>query len=283
MAHFAIDKTLTANDLRFHYRDWNGHGWPTVLIHALSSSSHSWDLVAPLLTETSRTIALDLRGHGRSDKPDSGYSFAEISSDVLAILDSLHMERPVLVGHGWGAEVAMHIAASAPDERIGGLVMIDGGILEIGTAMSWEDAQRKFAPAPLDAMTAEDYRQKIIEGTPQEIITPAVEAALLASFFIDPEGRIHHHLPDACHERIVRAIWEMRLAPLYEKLICPVLILPVRGSEASTAAKEKGAAEAERLIADAEISWFESASPNVTLHRPHHIADSIRRFIKDRL
>lgn len=283
MAHFAIDKTLTANNLRFHYRDWNGHGWPTLLIHALSSTSHSWDLVAPLLTESSRTIALDLRGHGRSDKPDSPYSLTEITSDILSILESLQMERTVLVGHGWGAEVALHVAAHTPDDHIAGLVMVDGGLVEVGTSMSWLEAQRHFAPTPLVGVTVDDYRQQIIERTPQEIITPAVEAALLASFEIGSDNHLRHRLPDAYHQRIVRTMWEMRLAPLYEKLTCPVLILPIRGSDDFTTAKEKGAAEAERLIADLEMIWFESANPDVTLHRPHYIADEVRRFIKDRL
>src|ERR1051325_6162925 len=111
MAHFAIDKTLTANDLRFHYRDWNGHGWPTLLLHGLAATSHMWDLVAPLL-DTSRTNALDLRGHGLSDKPDCPYTFDEIGGDVLAALDAMHFERPILVGHSWGAQVALWVAAN---------------------------------------------------------------------------------------------------------------------------------------------------------------------------
>src|SRR5512139_3458762 len=93
MASYAIDKNITISDLRFHYRDWGGHGWPILMLHGLASTSHIWDLVAPLLVDDARVIAFDLRGHGQSDKPDGDYSFEAVVGDVNETLREIQMEH----------------------------------------------------------------------------------------------------------------------------------------------------------------------------------------------
>ncbi len=286
MAYYAIDKTLTIKELRFHYRDWNGHGWPTLLLHGISSTSHIWDLVAPLLAEESRTIALDLRGHGQSDKPDSDYTFDQIADDVADILSELQYERPVLVGHSWGAHVGLHLAAMYPD-RIGGLIMVDGGIVDLGKNASWEDMLAKHTPPKLDGQPADAFREMLVSRTPQGLISPAVEAAIMANFEIDAENRIHRRLPVEYHLRILKTLWEQRLEPLYEKLTCPTLLLPVRwegrDDADQLAQKTLGAELAEKVIADVEVVWLEKSIHDVPLQRPHRLAEEIRRFIKEQL
>jgi len=66
------DTRLTVGDLHFHVRQWSESGPPILLLHGLASSAQTWNLVAPLLAPDYQVIALDERGHGQSDKPDSG-------------------------------------------------------------------------------------------------------------------------------------------------------------------------------------------------------------------
>jgi pimeloyl-ACP methyl ester carboxylesterase len=284
MSQFAIDKTLTLNGLRFHYRDWDGHGWPTLLLHGLSSTSHTWDLVAPLLSESSHTAALDLRGHGLSDKPDCPYSIDEMVDDVMGMLNQLGFERAVLVGHSLGANIALAAAAREGD-HIGGLVMVDGGILDLSAA-PWKQVEETHTPPKLDGTSADDFREMIVQRTPQGLLTPAVEAAILASFEIDAENHIHRRLSVEYHMRIMRALWEQKLADLYDKVVSPTLIIVPKSphdNPALLAEKEKGAASAERLIADVEVMWLDDTAHDVPLHRPHRLAEEIKRFIKERL
>jgi pimeloyl-ACP methyl ester carboxylesterase len=227
MAYYAIDKSVTANELRFHYRDWDGHGWPTLLLHGLASTSHVWDLVAPLLEDSSRTIALDLHGHGRSDKPDGDYTFTRIGTDLVDVLDAIHFEHPVIAGHDWGAHVALSLAADHPD-RPGGLILVDGGIVDHGTSLSWDEMQKRIAPPRVSDLSVDAFREQLVSGAPQGLISPAVEAAILASFEIDSDHRLHPRLPAECQKRILRALWEQRLSDLYERVTCPTLILAAR-------------------------------------------------------
>ncbi len=285
MAHYAIDKTLTIDELRFHYRDWDGHGWPVLLLHGLSSTAHIWDLVAPLLVEEARAVALDLRGHGRSDKPDGDYGFPTVGGDVRRVLAELQFDCPVIVGHSWGASIGLWLAATYPDE-IGGLVMVDGGLIDLGS-LSWDETLRRLTPPALNGTPVEEFRAMIVSQSPQGIVSPAVEAALLANFEIDAENRIHRRLPVEFHLRILRAMWEQRLPDLYRKVTCPVLILPARWKDRDDAEmlshKEKGAAEAESLFADVEVVWVDESIHDMPLHHPHRLAEEIGRFIRERL
>src|SRR5205823_3459649 len=104
-----IDGFITANGLQLHYRRWfppipNSDLPPILLLHGLASATHIWNFVAPLLAEHGYTVtALDQRGHGGSDKPNTGYDFATIIADDTAAVQSLGIAHPIVVGHSWGA------------------------------------------------------------------------------------------------------------------------------------------------------------------------------------
>src|SRR5579859_1374107 len=74
-----------------------------------------------------RVVAVDLRGHGDSDKPHSGYSNREFNDDLIALCATLGLKRPVAMGHSFGGSNLLHLAAEHPD-FLGGLVILDSGI-----------------------------------------------------------------------------------------------------------------------------------------------------------
>lgn len=96
---------------------------PLVLLHALGEDASDWDVVAPVLARSRRVYALDLRGHGRSDRPGE-YSLELMRADVLALLDELALERVDLVGHSMGGVVAYLLASDHP-RRVARLVLED--------------------------------------------------------------------------------------------------------------------------------------------------------------
>ncbi len=79
---------------------------PLVLVHAWVESAASFDRLVPLLPEAVRVCALDLRGHGSSDKPTGGHTLAQIADDAVAFLDSLGTSAAVLLGSSSGGYVA---------------------------------------------------------------------------------------------------------------------------------------------------------------------------------
>ena len=282
MTNDATDQYVDLNGLRFHYRDWGGSGRPAVFLHGLASNSHIWDMVAPLLAEHFAVVALDQRSHGESAGPDDGYDFATIAGDLRLFIEALGLERPLLVGHSWGGNVALELATTHADGA-GGLVFVDGGFINVRSRadVTWEEVERNLAPPDLTHMTMEELlpRAREMWGSGWR---PAVEAVLRASFQVQPDGTIRPRLHRERHMKIVRALWDQQQADLFPKVRVPVLILPVRRQEEepprgpmASFRKEELVAQAEANLPRARTVWLEDSIHDVPLQRPDLIASVI--------
>lgn len=97
-----------------------GSGYPVVLLHGGLGNSGNWGYQVPALTQSGyRTVVIDSRGHGRSTRDARPYSYDLMASDVLAVMDALHVERAALVGWSDGACTALILAAKAPSRAAG--------------------------------------------------------------------------------------------------------------------------------------------------------------------
>jgi pimeloyl-ACP methyl ester carboxylesterase len=88
---------------------------PVLLVHGWPQSWWAWRRVIPALAERYRVIAPDLRGHGWSEAPASGYEKEQLARDLLAVLDELEIERATWVGHDWGGWTGFLTALRAPE------------------------------------------------------------------------------------------------------------------------------------------------------------------------
>jgi pimeloyl-ACP methyl ester carboxylesterase len=88
---------------------------PVLLVHGWPQCWWSWRHVIPALAERFRVIAVDLRGHGWSQAPASGYEKEQLASDMLALLDAMAIERVTWIGHDWGAWTGFLAALRAPE------------------------------------------------------------------------------------------------------------------------------------------------------------------------
>lgn len=109
------------------YHDWPGGAPPVVLLHGLSANGTEFAAIGAALAPRFRVVAPDLRGRGGTDKPPSGYTMADHAADVVALLDSLGLERVVLGGHSFGGYLAAWIAVHHP-ARVTRLVIVDAAI-----------------------------------------------------------------------------------------------------------------------------------------------------------
>src|SRR5512145_2217239 len=92
-----------------------GSGSPVILLHGGLGHSGNWGYQVPALIEGGyRTIVIDSRGHGRSTRDDQPYSYELMASDVLAVMDTLHIEKAAFVGWSDGACTALILADQAP-------------------------------------------------------------------------------------------------------------------------------------------------------------------------
>ena len=117
--------------VRLHVVDTGpaGGGWrPVVLLAGLGLDHGCWAGAAASLARSGhRVVGVDLRGTGRSDAPTGGYTLDRLALDVIAVLDRLDLSDVVLVGHSFGAQIGLLVAATAPERlRRLGLVSSNG-------------------------------------------------------------------------------------------------------------------------------------------------------------
>lgn len=119
---------IRANGITIHY--WqSGRGPDVVLSHGLGGNLAGWHLnVVPELQLDYRVTTYDLRGHGRTDAPESGYGYRSMAEDIRGLMDSLAIEKADLVGHSHGGDLSLQFALLYPD-RVRRLVIIEAGLL----------------------------------------------------------------------------------------------------------------------------------------------------------
>ncbi len=123
--HRAFGVTV-APGVIIHVLDFGGTGSPLVFLSGLSNNAHVFDDFARRFTASNRVIAITRRGFGESSHPETGYDQATLSSDVLAVLDSMNVGKAIFAAHSIGGYEITHIAASRP-ERVLGLIYLDAG------------------------------------------------------------------------------------------------------------------------------------------------------------
>ena len=261
---------------------------PYLLVHGLASNARLWDGVARRLAEAGRrSAAVDLRGHGRSDKPDAGYEFETMAADLRALIAALgpDFERPILVGQSWGANVVLDLAVRYP--RLSpGIVLVDGGLTDLRDAFStWDVCWERLAPPQLAGMplaAIEGYFRSAHADWPEE----GVEGSF-GNFEIRPDRTIAPWLSRDHHRAILESMYGQRTAELWRLLRVPALVVPVDGGESDWTKSKRAGAEAALAAArpagvPVRVRWFRG-DHDIHAQHPAELTDAILAADRDGL
>jgi non-heme chloroperoxidase len=183
-----------ASGVRLHYVEYGDpDGTPILFLHGWPDSWFSWSRVLPLLPSSFRALALDQRGFGDSDRPQSGYAIAEMAADAIGLLDALGIERASLVGHSFGSFVARQAAHAYPG-RVSALVLIGTGLAGANSVTLELQKSLRDLPDPIPLEFAREFQA----------------------------GTIHHPVPPAFFERLVAE--SMKLPPRLWRLLIDCLV-----------------------------------------------------------
>lgn len=129
----------TTDGARIAYEE-RGEGPDLVLVHGITESRRAWDPVVPLLAARWHVVALDVRGHGESDR-SAPYDPVTLATDVLAVVDGLGLDAPLMVGHSMGGVVVSAYAGVQYPAR---------GVVNVDQPLRLGDFQAALAPlAPM--------------------------------------------------------------------------------------------------------------------------------------
>lgn len=117
-------RTFTNNSMAISYLQWSDRGMPLLLLHGMADHALVWSSLGDYLSSNYQVIAPDLRGHGESSKPATGYHFQDYIGDLRALINHLGWTQAHILGHSWSAKIAAIWATQQP-EVFKSLILVD--------------------------------------------------------------------------------------------------------------------------------------------------------------
>jgi pimeloyl-ACP methyl ester carboxylesterase len=199
-----------ANGIRLNVTQRGPAAGPAVLmLHGYSDSSVSYSRVLPLIPDDVRVIVPDQRGHGDSDRPDSGYTIDDFANDAILLLQALEVPQAIVVGHSMGTLVARRVAEKAP-ERVLRLVLVNGALSVRNEAVAELRREVSALNDPVDPEFVRTFQTSMIE---QPVPDDFVERVIHES----------RKVPARVWKDAMEGMWSD--APAAHTIRCPAVVL----------------------------------------------------------
>jgi pimeloyl-ACP methyl ester carboxylesterase len=285
------DIRVKANGIELQIREYEQDGDAIIFLHFGGANLRMWQRIIPYFQDHYRLILVDLRGHGKSDRPETGYHMDEMARDVIGMMQQLKLERAHIVGSSLGAEVGLSMAANYPEKVLS--LVLDGALSsEYGPYGIWEGSETDFE----EHVTRQLEK---IRNTP-ETIFPSVDALVDGSRevleklgwwneYVEAVERYGAYKIDAgkytkafgkqAKEDYMKHYFHYRFEDYYGKVKCPLLMLP--GEEELENEREKAVMEGLRELAPqgqivAVSGWVH---PYGWLLNPEEVCKAILKFL----
>jgi len=177
----AESRYASLDGARIHYESYGKGRAALVLIHGWSCSIDYWRDLIPDLSKRSRVIAIDLPGHGLSDKPQVAYTMDLFARAVDAVMRDAGVKRGVLVGHSMGTPVARQFYRKYPQETLA-IVIVDGALRPYGDKKLMDG----FI-APLRNANYKEVGAGMLAGMSGPSLSPELRERIQASFLKTPQ------------------------------------------------------------------------------------------------
>jgi pimeloyl-ACP methyl ester carboxylesterase len=261
VAVFAKDgksKFVTLNGAKIHYQSYGQGSEAFVLVHGWSSNLTAWGYQIPDLAKRARVVALDLPGHGQSDKPQLAYTMDHFAAAVDAVMKDAKVERAVLLGHSMGTPVVRQFYRKYPKKTLA-IVIVDGALRPFG-----DKAMRDQFTNAIKAPTYKDFAAPML----------AQMAGLLSTEDLD---RVKASFANTPQYVLVSAMESMYDDALYanDKINVPVLAILAKGPfwPADTEQFLKG------LAPDLEFVMWEGVDHFLHLEKKKEFNDAVIAFV----
>ncbi len=278
------DGWLERDGVRIHFLEWTPEprverAPPVLLLHGLSSNARYWERLARHLTDR-RLVALDQRGHGLTGQRSNaavlsvGYAMEQLLDDVAFAIAELGLGKPVVVGHSWGATVALELVGTRP-ELASGLVFIDGPVQSAANLFSWDEAQRIMQPPlPRFASFSEAVAESMhdFEGAWDDDLEAFVKARIIAdgdSFILSLTGPVRLEL--------LRGLYESQPDVLWPRVEVPaVALLAQRSAARISRSTQIGVERLATIAPSVGVRWFDTPH-DIPLFMPTGVALEVER------
>lgn len=248
----------------------NSQDPPLILMHGLSQQRHFWLPIIHRLPHLP-IITLDLRGHGDADVPlDSDFSVERCAADVHEYVGSLGIKNAAVVGHSWGASVALNLAASFPQD-VGAAALIDGAIVSLADLGPRHDVRVALTPPKLRLPSQHALVEMLKHGSLETWWNADIEAALTPTFTENADGTWGTRLGFDRHMQVLDAFFEYRPAQDWQRLKSPTWLICCDAEQPWASARSETLSKL-RTPADVNIQIWGGAKHDVPLQWPGLVA-----------
>ena len=254
------DRFAKLDTMRVHYQNYGEGKDAVIFIHGWSCNLNFWKANLPAFVNQSRVIAIDLPGHGESDKPQVTYSMDLFARAIDAVLQDAKVERATLVGHSMGAPVIRQFYRKYPD-KTRSLVIVDGSL----RPFSNPEQMKQF----LDPLRGPDYKKQaelLIGFMVQPVKDKKTQEEIKAAMISAPQ----HVMVGAMDAMMDDAIWKE------DKINAPMLAVMAKQPQWN-AEYEKFVRE---LVPGIDYQMWEGVSHFLMMDEPQKFNDAVLAFMK---
>ena len=234
---------VKTNQIELQVRDYPGDGDAIIFLHFSSANLMMWERIIPFFQDRYRVILVDLRGHGKSDRPEASHHIDEMARDIAGMMEHMDVKKAHIIGSSLGAEVGLSLAANYPDKVIS--LVCDGALSsEYGPYGTWEGSEQEFEKDVAD--TLKQMREKpvnlyssveeLVEAR-GEILTKYglwnehVEAMERYGVYDAGDGKLTHGMKKNANQSYMEGYFHCRLEDYYRKTSCPLLMITDKENE----------------------------------------------------
>ncbi|HYO81847.1 MAG TPA: alpha/beta hydrolase [Bryobacteraceae bacterium] len=259
----SIDAEYTgATGSRIYYEASGQGTTAVVLIHGWSCDATFWRFQVSELSKHFKVLAIDLPGHGKSDKPDVPYTAKLFSGAVQSAMDANGIQRAVLAGHSMGSLVIRQVIAEAP-ERVLGVVSIDGSIVRTLPESFIKQVEERVSS--MRGPEGLETRRKLIESMFTSATPPELRSEILAKMLATPS-----HVAASAMDRMVNEPAWRTLAPI----TAPALALNKKSEGLQNRRVH------EEVFKNLQYVELEGVSHFLHMEQPRKVNDIITQFLR---
>src|SRR5215208_3204847 len=243
---------------KIHYKSFGKGKDALVLVHGWTCNLDNWRDQIPDFAKRNRVLALDLPGHGQSDKPQIPYTMDLFANAIDAVMRDAKVDHAVLVGHSMGTPVARQFYRKYPQKTLA-IVIVDGGLRLFGTKEMRDQFLAMFRGPNYKEAGAQMFAQMM------PTLPPADQERVKTSFSNTPQ-----HV-------LVNAMESMGQESLYvpDKINVPVLAILAKSPFWQPDTEQF----LRSLAPDFELHWFEGVSHFLMMEKPKEFNEAVIAFL----
>jgi 2-succinyl-6-hydroxy-2,4-cyclohexadiene-1-carboxylate synthase len=232
---FMKDLMVITNGIRLHVQEYDRNGESIIFIHYGSGTVMCWNAVIPYFSEEYHVLNVEMRGHGKSDAPESNYDIDTMAEDVIGVMDELNISRANIVGSSLGGEVAASLAANYGDRVIS--IVCEGaiqnpfgkdGIFDIPEDQIKAKIEERLQRAVDNPLPCFDTKEELLKFVKERWASwnELKQAAAEYDICTTEDGKYRICWSQENRMKYLKAYWNTDFDSYFRKIQCPVMFIP---------------------------------------------------------